>query len=123
MTLVDLRITADNVSASPALRRTGRRLSGRVEPVLWGVFGLALTGAIWYFLRAWDVIPKSGLPGPGPTFRGAVDLIGNQQFRTAYYDTIGAWAESLVLASVSAIGFGLAVGWVPWLARSFSTPM
>ncbi|MEO6156051.1 MAG: ABC transporter permease subunit, partial [Ilumatobacteraceae bacterium] len=40
-----------------------------------------------------------------------------------YYDTIGAWAESLVLASVSAIGFGLAVGWVPWLARSFSTPM
>jgi ABC-type nitrate/sulfonate/bicarbonate transport system permease component len=84
---------------------------------------LVLTVVGWFFVRRWDIVPASGLPGPGPTFEAAWNLIGDGQFRTAYADTITAWAKSLVLASVVAIAVGLAVGWVPWLARAFSTPM
>lgn len=118
--------TVSTIEAGPAQRRAGLRLLAGAKPsapVLWGAAGLGLAVAIWWFVTAVELVPKSGLPGPGPVAGALGDLVRDPEFRTAYRDTITTWAKALVLSSAVAVGIGLAVGWVPTLARAFSLPM
>lgn len=111
------------VSTSPAEVRARRRPPQRWEAAWWGVAGIAVLIALWLVVRWLDLVPESGLPGPTAVFSAIFDIVGDGQFRDAYYDTLVSWAKSLVLATVFAVSLGLAVGWVPWLARSVSVPM
>lgn len=112
------------VALSARASKPRRRGATGISPaLLWGAVGLALAGLVWWIITALEIVPASGLPGPGSTAKAARSLLADPQFRSAFWDTVWTWTKSLVLATAMAVAIGLSVGWIGWLARAFSVPM
>jgi NitT/TauT family transport system permease protein len=91
--------------------------------VVWGLAGLAIAVLTWWIVAELELIPASGLPAPASVADATTSLLADGEFRSAFWDTVWTWAKSLALATAIAVTIGLAVGWVPWMARAFSVPM
>jgi ABC-type nitrate/sulfonate/bicarbonate transport system permease component len=99
---------------APALKssRRGRvtRRSGARSRLAYRVAATLVALALWQIAVISGVVPAAAVAAPTDIVRAAGSLVGTDGFGAALLDTMGSWAEGLLIAILIAIPAGLALG-------------
>jgi ABC-type nitrate/sulfonate/bicarbonate transport system permease component len=99
---------------APSLKssRRGRvtRRSGARSRLAYRVAATLVALALWQIAVISGVVPAAAVAAPTDIVRAAGSLVGTDGFGAALLDTMGSWAEGLLIAILIAIPAGLALG-------------
>lgn len=99
---------------APSLKssRRGRvtRRSGARSRLAYRVAATLVALALWQIAVISGVVPAAAVAAPTDIVRAAGSLVGTDGFGAALLDTMGSWAEGLLIAILIAIPVGLALG-------------